>query len=61
MDLNGHNKLVSFIWSIANVKEIVDKFKLRHKLLRSIEEVSAEILELEKENEGLIADILNLD
>jgi type I restriction enzyme M protein len=38
-----------------------NKYFYKHKPLRSIEEVSAEILELEKENEGLIADILNLD
>ncbi|HYX10158.1 MAG TPA: class I SAM-dependent DNA methyltransferase [Bacteroidales bacterium] len=38
-----------------------NRYFYKHKPLRSIEEVSAEILELEKENEGLIADILNLD
>lgn len=37
-----------------------NKYFYQHKPLRSIEEVSAEILELEKENEGLIMDILNL-
>jgi len=37
-----------------------NKYFYKHKPLRSIEEVSAEILELEKENEGLIADILKL-
>ncbi len=38
-----------------------NRYFYKHKPLRSIEEVSAEILELEKENEGLIMDILNLD
>ncbi|MCF8363472.1 MAG: type I restriction-modification system subunit M [Prolixibacteraceae bacterium] len=38
-----------------------NKYFYKHKPLRSIDEVSAEILELEKENEGLIIDILNLD
>lgn len=38
-----------------------NKYFYQHKPLRSIDEVSAEILELEKENEGLIMDILNLD
>lgn len=37
-----------------------NKYFYQHKPLRSIEEVSAEILSLEKENEGLIMDILNL-
>ena len=37
-----------------------NKYFYQHKLLRSIEEVSAEILGLEKENEGLIMDILNI-
>lgn len=37
-----------------------NKYFYQHKPLRSIEEVSAEILQLEKENEGLIMDILNL-
>lgn len=37
-----------------------NKYFYQHKPLRSIEEVSAEILEFEKENEGLIMDILGL-
>lgn len=37
-----------------------NKYFYQHKPLRPIEEVSAEILALEKENEGLIMDILNL-
>jgi len=37
-----------------------NKYFYRHKPLRSIEEVTAEILQLEKENEGLIMDILGL-
>lgn len=37
-----------------------NKYFYKHKPLRSIEEVSADILGLEKENEGLIMDILNL-
>lgn len=37
-----------------------NKYFYQHKPLRSIEEVSAEILALEKQNEGLIMDILNL-
>ena len=37
-----------------------NKYFYQHKPLRSIEEVSAEILALEQENEGLIMDILNL-
>lgn len=37
-----------------------NKYFYQHKPLRSIEEVSAEIMELEEENEGLIADILKM-
>lgn len=37
-----------------------NKYFFQHKQLRPIEEVSAEIFDLEKENEGLIMDILNL-
>ncbi len=37
-----------------------NKYFYQHKALRTMEEVSAEILALEKENEGLIMDILNL-
>jgi type I restriction enzyme M protein len=37
-----------------------NKYFYQHKPLRSLEEVSAEIFQLEKENEGLIMDILNL-
>lgn len=37
-----------------------NKYFYQHKPLRPIKEVSAEILALEKENEGLIMDILNL-
>jgi type I restriction enzyme M protein len=36
-----------------------NKYFYQHKPLRSLEEVSAEILALEKENEGLIMEILN--
>ncbi|WP_215222684.1 type I restriction-modification system subunit M [Echinicola shivajiensis] len=38
-----------------------NKYFYQHKPLRSLEEVSTEIFALEKENEGLIMDILNLD
>lgn len=37
-----------------------NKYFYQHKPLRSIEEVTEDILELEKESEGLIMDILNL-
>lgn len=37
-----------------------NKYFYRHKPLRSIEEVSADILKLEEESEGLIREILNL-
>ena len=37
-----------------------NKYFYRHKALRSIEEVSADIISLEKESDGLIAEILNL-
>lgn len=37
-----------------------NKYFYQHKPLRSLEEVSSDILDLEKENEGLIMDILNL-
>src|SRR5690606_1122705 len=37
-----------------------NKYFYQHKPLRSIEEVSEEILALEQENEGLIMDILNI-
>ena len=37
-----------------------NKYFYQHKPLRSLEEVSSDILDLEKENEGLILDILNL-
>ncbi|MEQ8714771.1 MAG: class I SAM-dependent DNA methyltransferase [Cyclobacteriaceae bacterium] len=38
-----------------------NKYFYQHKPLRSLEDVSAEILQLEEESEGLIMDILNLD
>ncbi len=38
-----------------------NRYFYRHKPLRSIEEVSAEILELEKESEGLLKEILGLE
>jgi len=38
-----------------------NKYFYQHKPLRSLEEVTNEIIELEKENEGLIADILGLE
>ncbi|MEQ8535345.1 MAG: N-6 DNA methylase, partial [Imperialibacter sp.] len=38
-----------------------NKYFYRHKPLRSIEEVSADILQLERESEGLILEILNLN
>ena len=37
-----------------------NKYFYRHKPLRSLEEVSADILQLENESEGLIREILNL-
>lgn len=37
-----------------------NKYFYQHKPLRSLEDVTAEILEIEDENEGLIMDILNL-
>ena len=37
-----------------------NKYFYKHKPLRSLEEVTQDILELEKENEGLIADVLCL-
>ena len=37
-----------------------NKYFYQHQPLRSLEEVSADILNLEKENEGLIMDILNI-
>ena len=37
-----------------------NKYFYQHKPLRPLEDVSAEIWDLEKENEGLIMDILNL-
>ena len=37
-----------------------NKYFYQHKPLRSVDEVTAEILEIEKENESLIMDILNL-
>ncbi len=38
-----------------------NKYFYKHKPLRSLEEVTADILELEKESEGLIKEILGLD
>ena len=37
-----------------------NKYFYRHKPLRSIEEVGAEIIDLEQQSEGLIAQILEL-
>jgi type I restriction enzyme M protein len=37
-----------------------NKYFYRHKPLRSLEEVTADILELEKQSEGLIKEILGL-
>ncbi len=45
---------------IKDGKDIFNKYFYQHKPLRSIEDVSAEILALDKESDGLIMDILNL-
>jgi type I restriction enzyme M protein len=37
-----------------------NKYFYKHKPLRSLEEVTADILQLEKESDGLIHEILNL-
>ena len=37
-----------------------NKYFYRHKPLRSIEEVTADILKLEEESDGLIREIVNL-
>ncbi len=54
-------KLILKKWTQTDTIISFNKYFYKHKPLRSIEEVSAEIMELEKENEGLIMDILNLD
>lgn len=38
-----------------------NKYFYRHKLLRAIEEVTADILKLEQESDGLIREILNFE
>ncbi len=38
-----------------------NKYFYRHKPLRSLEEVTADILKLEEESDGLIREILNYD
>ena len=60
MDQSAHNKIVSFIWSIADDKTQIgyeisfNKYFYTHKPLRSLEAVTADILKLEQETEGLL-------
>ena len=87
MNNTVHNKLVSFIWSIADdclrdvLREVrphvaeawikldatkigyetsFNKYFYRHQPLRTLEEVTADILKLEAESDDLIKEILAL-
>jgi len=61
MDHSVHNKIVSFIWSIADdcLRDVFVRGRYQHKPLRSLEEVTAEILALEAETDGLLKQLVS--
>jgi len=62
MDHATHNKIVSFIWSIADGYEIsFNKYFYIHQPLRDLAEVVKEIRDLVAETEGLLERILNFE
>ena len=65
MGHSSHNKIVSFIWSIAETNTKVgyeisfNKYFYVHQPLRQLDEVISEIRTLEQETDGLLEEILN--
>jgi len=57
-----HNKIVSFIWSIICKSDMMISFNnyfYKHKPLRSLEEVAADIFKLEADTEGLLKKLVS--
>ena len=67
MDHSVHNKLVSFIWSIADdcLRDVYVRGKYRDVILPMVVlrrlDASADILALENQSDGLIREILNMN
>lgn len=67
MNTAAHNKIVSFIWSIADdcLREVYVRGKYRDVILPMVVlrrlDASADILALENQSDGLIREILNMN
>ena len=66
MNTAAHNKIVSFIWSIADdcLRDVYVRGKYRDVILPMVVlrrlDASADILALENQSDGLIREILNM-
>ncbi|MPM14643.1 hypothetical protein SDC9_61007 [bioreactor metagenome] len=67
MNTAAHNKIVSFIWSIADdcLRDVFVRGKYRDVILTMFVlrrlDASADILALENQSDGLIREILNMN
>lgn len=67
MNTAAHNKIVSFIWSIADdcLRDVYVRGKYRDVILPMVVlrrlDASADILALENQSDGLILEILNMN
>ena len=67
MNTTAHNKIVSFIWSIADdcLRDVYVRGKYRDVILPMVVlrrlDASADILALENQSDGLIREILNMN
>ena len=67
MNTSAHNKIVSFIWSIADdcLRDVYVRGKYRDVILPMVVlrrlDASADILALENQSDGLIREILNMN
>ena len=67
MNTAAHNKIVSFIWSIADdcLRDVYVRGKYRDVILTMFVlrrlDASADILALENQSDGLIREILNMN
>ncbi|MEA4809148.1 type I restriction-modification system subunit M N-terminal domain-containing protein [Macellibacteroides fermentans] len=67
MNTAAHNKIVSFIWSIADdcLRDVFVRGKYRDVILPMVVlrrlDASADILALENQSDGLIREILNMN
>jgi type I restriction enzyme M protein len=67
MNTAAHNKIVSFIWSIADdcLRDVYVRGKYRDVILPMVVlrrlDASADILALENQSDGLIREILNMN